>query len=112
MLLDVHTDNRKGYNQHLDSYSGFSDSFEHEETGLNEYLNDCAIRRVFVVGVALDYCVHATACAAAQRGYETYIIQDATRGIDVLAPDKVQKLQELDIKIIDLKDGILNQLKS
>ena len=111
-MLYANTDTRKGYNQQLDSYSGFSDSFDHEETGLAQHLEDCAVRRVFVVGVALDYCVHATACAAAQREYKTYIIQDATRGIDVLAPDKVKKLQELDIKIIGLKDDILNQLKS
>lgn len=45
---------RKGYNSKLDSYSGFADSFDHEETGLNKYLQEKAITRVYVVGLAED----------------------------------------------------------
>lgn len=61
-----------------------------------------------MVGLALDYCVHATALAAASRGYVTYIVQDACRGIEDLSNSKRQGLAEAGVKVIS--SGNLEEL--
>ncbi|HZH52174.1 MAG TPA: nicotinamidase [Microvirga sp.] len=73
---------RKGYNPAIDSYSGFIEADRKTSTGLAGYLRERGFRRVFCTGLALDFCVHWTALDAKAAGFDTYVIEDASRAID------------------------------
>jgi nicotinamidase/pyrazinamidase len=73
---------RKGYNAGIDSYSGFKEADRQTSTGLAGYLKERGFRRVFCAGLALDFCVAWTALDAAAAGFDTYLIEDASRAID------------------------------
>lgn len=73
---------RKGYHKDVDSYSAFMEADGKTSTGLGGYLKQRGIKRVFVVGLATDFCVAWTAMDARKQGFETYVIEDACRGID------------------------------
>jgi nicotinamidase/pyrazinamidase len=75
---------RKGYHPNVDSYSGFLEADHATKTGLAGYLNERGIRRCFVAGLATDFCVGWTAMDAVKAGFETYMIEDASRAIDTL----------------------------
>ena len=77
----VETIFRKGMNPTIDSYSGFYDNGHLKSTGLTDYLRGREVTEVYVAGLAADYCVYFTAKDALQEGFETYIIEDATRAI-------------------------------
>jgi nicotinamidase/pyrazinamidase len=74
---------RKGYNRGVDSYSAFEEADRKTPTGLGGYLKQRGIKRVFVTGLATDFCVAWTAMDARKAGFETYVIEDATRAIDL-----------------------------
>lgn len=80
----------KGTDPGIDSYSGFFDNGHRKATGLGEYLKTNGVTDVFVCGLATDYCVKATAIDAVQLGFKTYLIEDASRGVN-LQPDDVAK---------------------
>lgn len=80
----------KGTDQEIDSYSGFFDNGHRKATGLGEYLRNLGVREVYVLGLATDYCVKATALDAQQLGFETHLIVDGCRGVE-LAPGDVQR---------------------
>lgn len=73
---------RKGYHKDVDSYSAFTEADRKTSTGLAAYLKAHKIKRVFVTGLATDFCVAWTALDARKAGFETYIVEDACRGID------------------------------
>ncbi|RDI56765.1 nicotinamidase [Microvirga subterranea] len=73
---------RKGYDPAIDSYSGFIEADRKTSTGLAGYLRERGFRRVFCTGLALDFCVHWTALDAKAAGFDTYVIEDASRAID------------------------------
>ena len=73
---------RKGYRPSIDSYSGFMEADRRTPTGLTGYLKERGFRRVFCAGLATDFCVAWTALDARKVGFETYVIEDASRGID------------------------------
>ncbi len=73
---------RKGYNKDVDSYSAFLEADAKTNTGLGGYLKARAINRVFVCGLATDFCVAWTAQDARKEGLEALVIEDASRGID------------------------------
>jgi len=73
---------RKGYNREIDSYSGFEEADRQTTTGLAGYLNERDLGRVFVVGLALDFCVGWTAVDGAAAGFDVTVIEDACRAID------------------------------
>lgn len=73
---------RKGYNRTVDSYSGFQEADRRTKTGLEGYLRERSLHRLFIVGLATDFCVAWTALDARAAGFETYVIEDATRAID------------------------------
>ena len=72
---------RKGYNAAVDSYSAFREA-DGTPTGLAGYLRERGLQRVFVVGLALDFCVAFTARDAAAAGFPTVAVEDACRAID------------------------------
>jgi nicotinamidase/pyrazinamidase len=73
---------RKGYDPAIDSYSGFMEADRRTLTGLAGYLKERGFRRVFCAGLATDFCVAWTALDAKAAGFETYLIEDASRAID------------------------------
>lgn len=73
---------RKGFHKDVDSYSAFTEADGKTTTGLGGYLKQRGIKRVFVVGLATDFCVAWTAMDARKQDFETYVIEDACRGID------------------------------
>ncbi|MHA2430134.1 MAG: bifunctional nicotinamidase/pyrazinamidase [Promethearchaeota archaeon] len=74
---------RKGYNPQIDSYSGFIENDKKSETGLAGYLKSQNIKRIFVCGLALDYCCYSTAIDGVDFGFEVYFLIDLTKGIDL-----------------------------
>ena len=74
---------RKGFRKHIDSYSGFFENDRVTSTGLDGILRSLNIKRVFVAGLALDFCVQYTAIDSAILGYSTYVIQDATLPVNI-----------------------------
>ncbi|MDH3234065.1 MAG: bifunctional nicotinamidase/pyrazinamidase [Alphaproteobacteria bacterium] len=73
---------RKGYRAAIDSYSAFFENDHETPTGLAGYLRERGLRRVFVAGLALDFCVRYSAEDAVVCGFETVLIEDACRAID------------------------------
>ena len=73
---------RKGFHKNVDSYSAFTEADGKTTTGLSSYLKARKLHRVFVAGLATDFCVAWTAMDARKAGFETYVIEDACRGID------------------------------
>ena len=94
---------RKGTDPKVDSYSGFFDNGRRATTGLGDYLQEQGVRRVYVCGLATDYCVAFSALDAAELGFETYVVEDACRGVN-LAPGDVDRtlmdLRNLGVRII------------
>ncbi|MFH7765350.1 bifunctional nicotinamidase/pyrazinamidase [Acinetobacter sp. BSP-28] len=74
---------RKGTHAHIDSYSAFLEADQKTTTGLAGYLKECSIDTVFIAGIATDFCVAWTAIDACKLGFKTYVISDATKGIDL-----------------------------
>lgn len=73
---------RKGMTPEIDSYSGFYDNGHKKATGLSGYLKERAVQSVYVCGLAGDYCVYYTAKDALKEGFDTFLIEDATRPIN------------------------------
>ena len=89
----------KGTNEKVEAISAFGSDLE--DTGLYNKLKDLQVKYVYVVGLAFDFCVGYTAEDAAEEGFETFIIKDATKSVD---PDDesfmIQRLKEVGVKII------------
>jgi nicotinamidase/pyrazinamidase len=73
---------RKGFRRNIDSYSAFFENDRRTPTGLGGYLRERGFRRVFLCGLATDFCVRFSAEDAQALGFETAILLDACRGID------------------------------
>ncbi len=74
---------RKGYHRAIDSYSAFYENDRTTRTGLAGYLRERGFTRVFLAGLAYDFCVRYSAEDAKREGFEAVVFQDACRGIDV-----------------------------
>jgi len=98
---------RKGYHTGVDSYSAFQEADRRTSTGLEGYLKQRGIQRLFVVGLATDFCVAWTALDGRSAGFDVAVIEDATRAIDMqgsldaawrdMQAQGVQRLQSADI---------------
>jgi nicotinamidase/pyrazinamidase len=77
---------RKGTFRTIDSYSAFFENDRTTPTGLDGWLRARGFRRLFLCGLATDFCVAWSAEDAAGLGYETYVIEDASRGIGLPGP--------------------------
>jgi nicotinamidase/pyrazinamidase len=96
----------KGKNPEVDSYSGFFDNARRGDTGLGEYLKSKGIEQVFVCGLALDYCVKFTALDAQSLGFETFLIFDATRAVNLKPEDgnlAIKEMEEAGVHILTSK---------
>lgn len=74
---------RKGFHEQIDSYSAFREADRKTTTGLAAYLKAREIDTVYIVGIATDFCVAWTAIDACEMGFSTYVIEDATKAIDL-----------------------------
>jgi nicotinamidase/pyrazinamidase len=74
---------RKGYHRQIDSYSAFYENDRKTRTGLAGYLRERGFTRVFLAGLAFDFCVRYSAEDAQREGFAAIVISDACRGIDV-----------------------------
>jgi nicotinamidase/pyrazinamidase len=74
---------RKGFRSEIDSYSAFYENDRRTPTGLAGYLRERQFRRVFLAGLATDYCVHYSAIDARREGFDVVVIEDACRAIDL-----------------------------
>ena len=74
---------RKGYHREIDSYSAFYENDRKTHTGLAGYLRERGFKRVFLVGLAFDFCVRYSAEDAHREGFESIVIEDACRAIDL-----------------------------
>jgi len=72
---------RKGHHPQIDSYSAFFENDHSTATGLDGWLRQRGFRRLFLTGIATDFCVAWSAEDAARLGYEVVLIEDACRGI-------------------------------
>jgi nicotinamidase/pyrazinamidase len=85
----------KGTDAGIDSYSGLFDNGRRQSTGLGEWLKGKGVTEVFVCGLATDYCVKFTALDAAQCGFKTHFIEDASRGVDLQPNDVKNAVAEM-----------------
>ncbi len=74
---------RKGYRLAVDSYSAFSENDHKTPTGLGGYLRERGLGRVFIAGLAFDFCVRYSAEDGHHSGFDVVVVEDACRGIDV-----------------------------
>jgi nicotinamidase/pyrazinamidase len=74
---------RKGTNRTIDSYSAFYENDRETPTGLVGYLRERGLSRVFLAGLAFDFCVRYSAEDARREGFAVFVIEDACRGIDM-----------------------------
>jgi nicotinamidase/pyrazinamidase len=74
---------RKGHHREVDSYSAFLEADRKTRTGLEGYLDERGIKRVFVCGLATDFCVAWTALDADKLGFAALVVEDACRAIDM-----------------------------
>jgi nicotinamidase/pyrazinamidase len=85
----------KGTERNIDSYSTFFDNAHRRHTGLAHYLDKRGIKDVYLMGLALDYCVKYSALDARQLGLNTHVIVDGCRGIELETGDIRRALDEM-----------------
>lgn len=93
---------KKGTNIEIDSYSGFFDNNHKKSTGLNEYLKRCNVSEVYITGLATDVCVKFTALDAVKLGFNTYVIEDACKGVNLNKEDVSKALTEMKSKGVNI----------
>jgi nicotinamidase/pyrazinamidase len=74
---------RKGFRRHIDSYSAFLENDHVTPTGLAGYLRERNLQRLFLCGLAYDFCVRYSAIDGKSLGFETIVIEDATSPVNL-----------------------------
>ena len=98
MKLDIRNASKvfeKGTDPSIDSYSGFFDNGRKKSTGLGEYLEEKGVTEVYVCGLATDFCVKFTALDALSLGFKTFLIEDATKGVNINEGDVKQAVADM-----------------
>ena len=85
----------KGTERNIDSYSTFFDNAHRRHTGLAHYLEKRSINDIYLLGLALDYCIKYSALDARQLGLNTHVIVDGCRGINLEPGDIDRALDEM-----------------
>ena len=94
---------RKGFRPTIDSYSAFLENDKRTATGLAGYLRERGLRRIFLAGLAYDYCVRFSAVDAVHAGFEAIVIQDACRPIGTIAETE-QEFARVGVKQITVAE--------
>jgi len=97
---------RKGFRPHIDSYSAFFENDRTTATGLAGYLRERGLSRVFLAGLAYDYCVGYSTLDARRQGFEAIILRDACRAINLNGSVAAIEAQfaEAGVKLMDSAD--------
>jgi len=74
---------RKGFRKGIDSYSAFTENDGTTPTGLAGYLRERGLHRLFLTGLAYDFCVGYSAIAAVKLGFEVLVVEDLSRSVDM-----------------------------
>jgi nicotinamidase/pyrazinamidase len=74
---------RKGFRPEIDSYSAFHENDRRTATGLAGYLRERGLKRIFLAGLATDYCVYYSAVDARRLGFDAVVIESGCRAIDL-----------------------------
>jgi nicotinamidase/pyrazinamidase len=74
---------RKGFRREIDSYSAFLENDHTTPTGLAGYLRERGLKRLFIAGLAYDFCVRFSAIDGKALGFETIVLEDATRAVNL-----------------------------
>jgi nicotinamidase/pyrazinamidase len=74
---------RKGFRRHIDSYSAFLENDHFTSTGLAGYLRERGLQRLFLCGLAYDFCVRYSAIDGTALGFDCLVIEDATRPVNL-----------------------------
>lgn len=98
----VHQNFPKGTDREFDSYSGFFDNQQRKSTGLADYLRRRGVTEVYVLGLATDYCVKATALDAKRLGFATYVVEDGCRAVNLSPDDETKVKAELHAAGVEL----------
>ncbi|WP_373493664.1 bifunctional nicotinamidase/pyrazinamidase [Aquiflexum sp.] len=86
---------QKGTNPLVDSYSGFFDNNKQGDTGLSEYLKNQGVEEVYICGLATDFCVKFTVLNAISEGFQTYLVVDATKAVNLQSGDYLKAVEEM-----------------
>ena len=103
----------KGMDKTVDSYSGFYDNGRRSSTGLHNYLQSQGVTEVYIMGLALDYCVKFTAKDAIRLGYKTNLVVDGCRAVNLEDGDgekTVDFLKLLGVTVLESKDVLATEL--
>ena len=94
---------RKGCNPKIDSYSAFFENDKNTTTGLEGYLVKKEIKRLYLCGLAFDYCVFYSALDAVNLGFDVFVFRDLTKAIDLNNSEKIARktMIEKGIKLIN-----------
>jgi len=82
-ILKANTIIRKGFRREIDSYSAFWENDRVTSTGLEGSLKSLGVNRVFVCGLALDFCVAYSAIDSSIAGFDTFVLMNATKPVDL-----------------------------
>jgi nicotinamidase/pyrazinamidase len=85
----------KGTDAGIDSYSGFFDNGHRKSTGLADYLRAQGADDLYILGLATDYCVRATALDALELGFQVTLIEDGCRGVELAPGDSARAVDEM-----------------
>ena len=85
----------KGTERNIDSYSTFFDNAHRRHTGLAHYLENRGIKDIYLMGLALDYCVKYSTLDGGELGLNTHVIVDGCRGIELEPGDIDRALDEM-----------------
>ncbi|MDB5355702.1 MAG: Nicotinamidase [Phycisphaerales bacterium] len=105
---------QKGTDPTIDSYSGFFDNGRRKATGLGDYLKEKGATDVYVCGLATDYCVKFTALDARSLGFKTFLIEDASRGVNLKPGDveaAVEEMRRAGVGVVN-SDKLLSQRRA
>jgi nicotinamidase-related amidase len=91
---------KKGVHEDHDSYSVFG--CKQDKTSLLQNLRELNVAKVYICGLAYDYCVGSTALDSKRKGFDTYVVTDCTKSVNILTGNEMtEKLLKLGVKFID-----------
>lgn len=108
---------RKGQDPRIEMYSGFADAFGGKlgaSSDLAALLREKEISDVYVVGLAGDYCVKATAMDAQKEGFKTYVIEEAVKSVDPSAKgwdEAAREMEEGGVSVVGVGGGAVNKVR-
>ncbi|HUJ13820.1 MAG TPA: bifunctional nicotinamidase/pyrazinamidase [Thermoanaerobaculia bacterium] len=86
---------QKGIDPGIDSYSAFFDNAHRRGTGLAEYLKSQSVTAIYVCGLATDYCVKFTTLDGRTLGFDTWIVEDGCRGVNLQPGDSAEAIDQM-----------------